>query len=86
MPECEHLRSASDYVTPQLFGLRPARLRAQRVWADNARHGNRCSGEMPLDVTAHIIDDYLIVEIEPKVAALRSSTKLLQDRDCVERL
>jgi hypothetical protein len=41
---------------------------------------------MPLDVTAHIIDDYLIVEIEPKVAALRSSTKLLQDRDCVERL
>jgi two-component system, chemotaxis family, sensor kinase Cph1 len=34
-------------------------------------------GAGPLDVTAHIIDDYLIVEIEPKVAALRSSTKLL---------
>jgi chemotaxis family two-component system sensor kinase Cph1 len=28
-----------------------------------------------LDVTAHIIDDYLIVEIEPKVTAQRSSTQ-----------
>jgi chemotaxis family two-component system sensor kinase Cph1 len=34
-------------------------------------------GAGPLDVTAHIIDDYLIIEIEPKVEALRSSTKLL---------
>jgi two-component system, chemotaxis family, sensor kinase Cph1 len=34
-------------------------------------------GAGPLDVTAHIIDDYLIIEIELKVEALRSSTKLL---------
>jgi two-component system, chemotaxis family, sensor kinase Cph1 len=30
-----------------------------------------------LDVTAHIIDDYLLVEIEPRVTAPRSSTELL---------
>ena len=34
-------------------------------------------GAALLDVTAHIIDDYLIVEIEPKVTAPRSSTELL---------
>ena len=34
-------------------------------------------GAAPLDVTAHIIDNHLIVEIEPKVAAVRSSTELL---------
>ena len=35
------------------------------------------AGAAPLDVTAHIIDDYLIVEIEPKVMAPPSSTELL---------
>jgi chemotaxis family two-component system sensor kinase Cph1 len=34
-------------------------------------------GATLLDVTAHIIDDYLIIEIEPKVTAPRSSTELL---------
>jgi chemotaxis family two-component system sensor kinase Cph1 len=34
-------------------------------------------GAALLDVTAHIIDDYLLVEIEPKVTVPRSSTELL---------
>jgi chemotaxis family two-component system sensor kinase Cph1 len=46
---------------------------AKRAFIDTIR----APGAALLDVTAHIIDNYLIVEIEPKVTAARSSPELL---------
>ena len=46
---------------------------AKRAYIDTIK----APGAALLDVTAHIIDSWLIVEIEPKVAASRSSPELL---------
>ena len=68
-------RPLADFLGQEVAGKAAlvSKTAQKRAFVDTIN----ASGAALLDVTAHIIDDYLLVEIEPRATAPRSSTELL---------